>query len=283
VYLGSAQIWECSGINGNSANLNISSFSTSYPVVFRGGTTEWGRFDATTGNVGIGTSTPGAYKLYVNGPIRSDDNLYVAAGGAHIARGASTSPALTVNKASSGPIIDFQSSSASKLYLDFIGNLGIGTTAPSEKSEVVGNQKVSGNDIHTAIPGTDHTTSGQVIALTATANSAIGDVIYIASTGKATFCKADAIANCPYALAICADATINADASGNWLTHGSIRDDTWAWTVGGLIYVSTTGTTGNTLTQTAPSGANNVIIPVGVALSADVMYFFGNLTTIEHN
>jgi hypothetical protein len=134
----------------------------------------------------------------------------------------------------------------------------------------------------TAIPGTDHTTSGTLISLTATANSAIGDVIYIASTGKATFCKADAIANCPYCLAICADATISANAAGNWLTHGSIRDDTWNWTVGAPVYVSTTGTTGNTLTQTITSGANNCIVIVGVALSADVIHFESTYTVVEH-
>lgn len=162
------------------------------------------------------------------------------------------------------------------------GTTGLAAKAPLASPTFTGTATIP-NTLNTAIPGTDHTTSGTLISLTATANSAIGDVIYIASTGKGTFCKADAVANCPYALAICADATINADAAGNWLVRGQIRDDTWNWTVGGLIYISTTGTTGNTLTQTAPSGANNVIMAVGVALSADVMYFFGNLIPIEHN
>ena len=134
----------------------------------------------------------------------------------------------------------------------------------------------------TTIPGSDHTVSGDVISLTANANSAIGDVIYISSTGKAKFCDATDIGKCPYALAICAVASITANAAGNWLTKGTIRDDTWNWTVGSLIYISTTATTGNTLTQTAPSGVSNVVMPVGVALSADVMYFFGNINSVEH-
>jgi hypothetical protein len=178
------------------------------------------------------------------------------------------------------------------MFNDTIGTGGTGkiqtkyntalTYAPKASPTFTGTNTLV-NAKYTAIPGTDHTTSGDLIALTATASSAIGDAGFIASTGKVTFCKADVIANAPYCLVICADATISADASGNWLTKGSIRDDTWNWTVGGLIYISTTGTTANTLTQTAPSGANNVIMAVGVALSADVMYFFGNLIPIEHN
>ncbi|MEI6577717.1 MAG: hypothetical protein WCO63_16190 [Bacteroidota bacterium] len=127
----------------------------------------------------------------------------------------------------------------------------------------------------------DHSYTGIKIVLTAAANSVIGDVVYLASSGKATFCKSDAIANCPYAFAICADATIAANASGNWLTNGTIRDDTWSWTVGSPIYVSSTGTTANTLTQTAPSAAHNVVMSVGIALSSHVMYFFGSLIPIE--
>ena len=130
--------------------------------------------------------------------------------------------------------------------------------------------------------GVDHTASGEVIQLDANAATTIGDVVFINNIGEAQLCKADAITNCRYAFAVCASPSIGAHAAGKWLTKGSIRDDTWNWTVGGLIYVSTIGTTGNTLTQSAPSGSGNVIMPVGVALSADIMYFFGNVNSVEH-
>ena len=130
------------------------------------------------------------------------------------------------------------------------------------------------------IPATDHLASGIKIALTATANVAFGDVCYIASTGKATLVDADAIAS-GIGLVMCADATINADASGNWLLYGTARDDTSTWTVGGIIYISTTGTTGNTMTQTMPTGVDDVVLPIGVALSADVMLFKPGLDAIE--
>ncbi len=147
---------------------------------------------------------------------------------------------------------------------------------------VTENAIVSGTMKYTAIPGLDHSASGDIITLTAYAATGIGDVIYINSSAKAALCKADTITHSPYCFAICADATIAANASGSWLTKGSIRDDTWNWIVGGLIYVSLTGTTGNTLTQTAPTGVGNVVMPIGVALSSDVMYFFGNINSVEH-
>ncbi|MEI6577719.1 MAG: collagen-like protein, partial [Bacteroidota bacterium] len=129
----------------------------------------------------------------------------------------------------------------------------------------------------------DHASTGIRIILTAAASSAMGDVVFIASTGKASFCKADALANCPYAFAICADATISANASGYWLTNGTMRHDAWSWTTGGSVYISTTGTTGNTLTQTPPGASNNVVMSIGIALSAHVLYFFGSLIPIELN
>ena len=51
---------------------------------------------------------------------------------------------------------------------------------------------------------------------------------------------------------------------------------------GGLIYLTTTGTTGNTLTQTAPSGTNNSIQILGVALAADTFIFLPSLVQVEH-
>ncbi len=133
----------------------------------------------------------------------------------------------------------------------------------------------------TPAPGADHTCSGIKVTLTAGVNMAIGDVGYIASTGKVALGKGDAIAT-GSCVVMCADATISADAAGSFLLFGIARDDTWAWTVGGLIYLSITGTTANTLTQTAPSATNNVIQIVGVATHADRMLFSPQLVQVEH-
>jgi len=127
----------------------------------------------------------------------------------------------------------------------------------------------------------DHSVSGITIPLSANETQAIGDICRIDTDGQARIAKADTIANSG-ALVMCADATINADATGTYLLQGVARDDTWNWTVGGLVYLSVTGTTGNTLTQTAPSGTNNVIQVVGVATHADRMFFNPQLIQVEH-
>lgn len=133
----------------------------------------------------------------------------------------------------------------------------------------------------TAAPGSDHLASGTIIALTANENQAFGDVCYINVDGQAQLADATVIATAS-AVVMCADASINADASGNYLLYGIARDDTWAWTVGGLIYLSLTGTTGNTLTQTAPTATDEVIQILGVATHADRMLFNPNLAQVEH-
>ena len=132
----------------------------------------------------------------------------------------------------------------------------------------------------TAAPASDHAASGVTLTLTAAAAVNIGDLCYINSSGKAALVDADAIASCLGI--VMATASISADAAGTFLLMGVVRDDTWNWTIGGAIYASTTGTTGNTLTQTAPSGASDVIEIVGVAITADVMIFLPNLVTVEH-
>ena len=81
------------------------------------------------------------------------------------------------------------------------------------------------------------------------------------------------------ALPICAS---GANATANYLLHGFARKDTWSWTVGSNIYLSTTGTTTNTMTQTAPSGTNQVIQILGWATSATVIYFNPSLVQVEH-
>ena len=129
----------------------------------------------------------------------------------------------------------------------------------------------------TAAPASDHTANGIIIALTAGENVVFGDACYIKSDGKMWKADADAIATGgAVALAI---ATIAADASGDFLLQGIARDDTWAWTVGGLIFLSTTP---GPPTQTAPSGTDDVIQVVGVATHADRMLWMPQLTQVEH-
>ena len=131
----------------------------------------------------------------------------------------------------------------------------------------------------TAEPATDHEASGTTILLTAHENVVFGDVCYINTDGEATIIDADAIAS--MSAIVMAVATISADASGEFLLMGIARDDTWDWTVGGLIYGTVTGTTTNTLSQTAPTGEDDVVQIMGVATHADRMLFNPQLVQVE--
>lgn len=136
-----------------------------------------------------------------------------------------------------------------------------------------------GSTVLKSSPASDHTVSGITTTFTAQVNMAIGDLVYFKTT-TVDLIDADVIGTCR-PIAICADATISASASGNFLLQGFIRDDSWNWTVGAPIYASVTGTTGNTLTQTAPTGTDDCVCIVGIAVSADVLYFAPNLNVIE--
>lgn len=130
-----------------------------------------------------------------------------------------------------------------------------------------------------AAPTSDHTASGQKITLTANENQAFGDVCYIDATGEAAIADADAIATAD-GLVMCLE-TVTTGNPAQYLMFGIARDDTWAWTVGGLIYLSTTGTSGNTLTQTAPSGTGDIVQILGKATHADRIYFRPELVSLE--
>lgn len=130
-------------------------------------------------------------------------------------------------------------------------------------------------------PSSDHKVSGTIIALTANENQAFGDVCFINADGEAQLIDADTITTMS-AVVMCADASISGNASGNYLLMGIARDDSWAWTVGGLIYGTITGTSGTTLSQTAPLGENDVVQIMGVATHANRMLFKPQLVQIEH-
>jgi hypothetical protein len=59
---------------------------------------------------------------------------------------------------------------------------------------------------------------------------------------------------------------------------GLARDDSWDWTIGGLVYASTTA---GELTQTPPSGTGDQVQVLGVAYSADEISFQPSPILIE--
>jgi hypothetical protein len=130
----------------------------------------------------------------------------------------------------------------------------------------------------------NQTASGIFITgtLVAAQAQACMDACFLNSSGKPSLAKADAIANA-WALVMVADPTIANGATGSYLYEGFIRNDSITFsTVGGPVYLSLVGTSGNTLSQSQPTGTNNVIQVLGVAWGSHVLLFKPQLIQVEH-
>ncbi|GAG81926.1 unnamed protein product [marine sediment metagenome] len=126
----------------------------------------------------------------------------------------------------------------------------------------------------------DHTWSGSQPTMTAGTNLTIGQAVYVGGDSKMEKSDADAVASMP--VIALATGTINENATGVFLTQGFFRDNTWDWTPGGILYADegTGGTIGG-MTQTAPAGAGDQVQVLGIAITADIIYFNPSLELVE--
>lgn len=126
----------------------------------------------------------------------------------------------------------------------------------------------------------DLTASGLIVTMTVDTNAeGIGAPLFMAADGHLDTADADASSTSPcVALAL-----ETGTGSKKVLVWGILRNDAWNWTTGpgtlSLIYVSTTV---GTLTQTQPSGTDDVVQPVGWAISADCVFFMPSMIYFTH-
>ena len=133
-------------------------------------------------------------------------------------------------------------------------------------------------DISTPLlPTTDHTATGLTAQMLAGGTIAAFQTVCIHTTvDEVVISDSNAIATMPV-IGI-APAAIADTNTGTILLQGFIRDDTWGWTLGGILYASETA---GAMTQTAPTTSGALVQAVGIALSADVVYFNPSLTLVE--
>jgi len=125
-------------------------------------------------------------------------------------------------------------------------------------------------------PGTDHTAHGIIFTFQASGAYDFGQVLRAGANGQVGLADADD-AYAP-AIGISVNAAQSVDGQPiDVLTHGIARDDTWNWTAGGTLYVSTTA---GGLTQTKPSGDDDYVQIMGEALSDDTVFIMPSMTYI---
>jgi hypothetical protein len=126
--------------NGNSGDTDGGMFSSADgQLEFYTDSTEKMRIVAN-GNIGIGTTSPGVYKLNVNGQSYFADTINLAAGSGGIiswTTGYSDGTTLTFQSPTSGSIALIANGTAG-LFIKSNQNVGIGTTTPGYKLEVNG-------------------------------------------------------------------------------------------------------------------------------------------------
>ena len=125
-------------------------------------------------------------------------------------------------------------------------------------------------------PQTNLKGAGTIVSADVDTNaSGFGAALYMAADGNFDEADADSASTMPCrALAL-----ETGTGTLKVLLRGFIRDDSWSWTPGADLYVSTT--TG-ALTQTAPTGSGDQVQKVGFAWTATVVYFQpGDYTIVE--
>ena len=116
-------------------------------------------------------------------------------------------------------------------------------------------------------PASDHEGSGIIISSTVSGNATgIGAALYMNSGGEYEEANASGTSTMPCTALALESGTGTKDT----LLLGYMRDDTWDWTPGGILYVSTVN---GAMTQTLISGSGEQAQIVGYAVSADRIYF----------
>tara|TARA_B100000519_G_scaffold51552_1_gene42109 strand:+ start:31646 stop:33397 length:1752 start_codon:yes stop_codon:yes gene_type:complete len=129
---------------------------------------------------------------------------------------------------------------------------------------------------------TDDTATGVVATMTALTGVSIGELVHIDGNGKIDQAHADASADMP-AIGIALESNSSgSDADIKVLLQGFYKDaDQFAFTVGTAVFADHSGE-GN-FTQSPSTTDGHFIQRVGIALTADTLYFSPSLDVIERD
>lgn len=137
--------------------------------------------------------------------------------------------------------------------------------------------------LHTQVitPTADHAATGpQYDEINAGASITTMDCVYLHSDGSFYKANAGASATALGLLAVSLETKTSGNKMNVALPGCLVRDNSWTWTVGGTMYLAPVS---GDLTQTIPSGANQVIRIVGYATHINRIFFNPDNTYIIHS
>ena len=130
--------------------------------------------------------------------------------------------------------------------------------------------------VYKEAPHSNLTASGLIVSLTYGESLLIGDFVYIKSDGAVWKAGADVVGFYPV-MGIALETA--SSGSHKVLLHGIMRNDSWAWIVGSVVYLSLTPGIG---TQVQPDAPDNAIQVLGIATHPDRIYFNPSVDYITH-
>lgn len=126
--------------------------------------------------------------------------------------------------------------------------------------------------------GIDHTAAGVTITdAIAGELLAFGHLAYFKSDNKFWKTDADAKATTEGELAFSLEA-INAESTGEFLKFGYIRDDSWSFTIGDILFADTTA---GAISATKPNTIGACVRRIGHAHATNIVCFDPDLTVIK--
>ena len=159
------------------------------------------------------------------------------------------------------------------------GNIGIGTTAPTELLTVDGNIKVTGRRFDIT-SNTDGRNEGDIVYFGGTTSMTVGTIYHYKSDGTWEVTNANAAATCDGLLAVALGAA--SDTNG-MLLRGMVTLDHDPGAVGDVLYLS--AASNGDATATAPSGNADIVRVIGYCLDASngQIWFNPDNTFVEVN
>lgn len=266
---GTGTVTLAGAVTGYQAWSEVGNGNTAYYCIAGQGTTEW--------EVGLGTYTASGTTLARTTP------MYGSAGAATLVNfSAGTKDVfLTVPADFAAPMIVRDGSTIvnpANLLIFANGTVtdsGGGWVTVSGLATQAGAETLTNKVVQLTAAPANQGYSGETISLTYGESIVPGDILYIKSDGAVW--KADANAATLYPAVGLALETASSGAH-LVLLRGIYRDDSrYAFTVGGVVYLSTTA---GGETQTAPSATDDVVQVLGVATHADRIYFNPSLNYI---